>query len=315
MLLVIAPNLAIDRILEVDAIRVHQVQRCRSVLTQPGGKGSNVARVFRQLGGEVVLIGFVGRRNGASIREPLQQMGIHVEAIEGWDGESRTCTIIRSGLSNDHPTVINEESPEVQPNAIDAINAKIDEWLSRVHAVLVTGSLSRGLPEDFYARVIERANRRKLITAIDAAGQVMRRGLEARPVLLKANFEEIDGVLGPLPAERTQLAGAIQEMRGLAPSQTIITLGEAGAVLITQEEAWWAKPPRISTVNPIGAGDAFAAGYLKSLMDGATLETALRFAVGVAAADVATPQPGYITPSELAPLVSSVHAERIGIKN
>ena len=142
MLLVVAPNLAIDRILEVDAIRAHQVQRCRSVLTQPGGKGSNVARVFRQLGGEVVLIGFVGRRNGAFVREPLRQMGILVEAIDGWDGESRTCTIIRSSLSSDHPTVINEESPEVEPKAIDAINAKIDEWLSRVHAVLVTGSVS-----------------------------------------------------------------------------------------------------------------------------------------------------------------------------
>src|SRR5262245_56965368 len=177
MLLVVSPNLAVDRILEIHQFRANHVQRSRSVITQPGGKGSNVARVFRQLGGDVVLIGLVGRRNADWIIDPLQRIGIHVEAIRAYDGESRTCTIIRDPESDGHPTVINEESPQVERQAIQTFDDKIGEWLPRVDAVLVTGSLSCGLSEDFYAGVIRKANAQEIFTAMDAAGGVMRRGL------------------------------------------------------------------------------------------------------------------------------------------
>src|SRR6266853_347651 len=117
MLLVVCPNLGLDRILEADGFRSSAVQRSRTVFTQPGGKGSNVARVFRQLGGDVVLTGFVGRRNGKSIVEPLRRMGVHVDAVTAYEGESRTCTIICDPQSKTHPTVINEESPEIEPDS------------------------------------------------------------------------------------------------------------------------------------------------------------------------------------------------------
>jgi tagatose 6-phosphate kinase len=304
MLLIVSPNLAIDRILEVDDFRPSQVQRARSVITQPGGKGSNVARVFRQLGGEVALIGFVGRRNGTSIREPLLRIGVQVEAVEGYDGASRTCTVIRDSSSNDHPTVINEESPAVEREAIDLLENRILGLMDKAAAVLVTGSLSRGLNVDFYERIIQHANGRKIITAIDATGDVLRHGLNAEPTLVKVNREEMAAVVGPLPADPSQLANSIQKVRNHANSQTVITLGEAGAVLVVEGHAWHALPPRISRVNPIGAGDAFAAGFLKTRMEGSEPVDALRFAVAVAASDAATPEPGSVIPSEIASLVS-----------
>src|SRR5438045_1357300 len=115
MLLVVCPNLAIDRILVVDNFQQSKVQRSRSVCIQPGGKGSNVARVYRQLGGEVVLAGFVGRHDGDSITEPLRRMGVHVDAVNGYEGETRACTIVCDLQAGTHPTVINEESAEIEP--------------------------------------------------------------------------------------------------------------------------------------------------------------------------------------------------------
>src|SRR5215831_11162729 len=146
MLLVVSPNLAIDRILEVDYFEAGKVQRSRSVITQPGGKGSNVARVFRQLGGNVVLIGFAGRGNGRRITDPLRQLGIHVDAIHAYSGDSRTCTIVCDPQSKSHPTVINEESSLVEPAAVKKLLSKVERWLPRVDGVLTTGSLSMGLP-------------------------------------------------------------------------------------------------------------------------------------------------------------------------
>lgn len=300
MLLVVSPNLALDRILEVSDFRADHVQRTRSVITQPGGKGSNAARVFRQLGGDVALVGFVGRRNGDWVRDPLLRMGIQVNAIDAFDGESRVCTIIRDPSSNRHPTVINEESPVIESRAIGAIHNAIDQWLMKASAVLVTGSLSRGLPDDFYAAVIRRANAKGVLTAIDAAGLVLKRGLEAKPTLLKANAQEVGSVYGPLPDDPWEIARRLVDAE---PSQTIVTFGEAGALLVSEGSGWRVTPPRVSAVNPIGAGDAFAAGYLKGLLDGKPPAEALRFAAAVAASDAATPEPGCIIPSDVEALL------------
>ena len=198
MLLVVSPNLAVDRILEVDGFRSAVVQRSRAVCSQPGGKGSNVARVFRQLGGEVVLVGFVGKRNAGWVVDPLRSIGLVVDAGEGYSAECRTCTIILDVNSNGQPTVINEESPAIEPGAASALLAAVARRLDRATALLVTGSLSRGLAADFYNHILGMAAAHSCLTAIDATGDALRAGLQARPAMVKANLDEMKSDFGDL---------------------------------------------------------------------------------------------------------------------
>lgn len=281
MLLVVCPNLAVDRILQVPNFEATRVQRSSSVILQPGGKGSNAARVFRQLGGKVILAGFVGKQDGSWIASRLRAKGIIVEAVTAYDAASRTCTIVCDPVSGAHPTVINEESPEIEPGSAQRLIARIERWIPRVDAVLTTGSLPRGLQTDFYAQVLDRARARSKVTAIDAAGQVLREGMAAHPFFMKPNWEEFcqftDG----------------QMLSMLAP-HSALTFGEAGAALFYDGTCIYGAPPRIERNNPIGAGDAFAAGYLKSLLDGAKPEDCLRSALAAAACDAATLRPGFI---------------------
>ena len=281
MLLVVCPNLALDRILQVEHFHENRVQRSRSVLVQPGGKGANVARVFRQLGGDVVLVGFVGSGDGSSIVEPLRDLGIHVDVITAYAGSSRTCTIICDPQSLAHPTVINEESPEIERDSAAKLLAKIDKWIPRVDAVLATGSLSRGLPVDFYSNILARARARRKWTAIDATGPVLRAAMLAQPVFMKPNLEEF-----------RQFAGA-ESVSMLAP-HTAITFGSAGAAVLHDGNCIYASPPRVGHTNPIGAGDAFVAGYLTCLLDGAPTTACLQWAMAAAATDVETLRPGFI---------------------
>jgi tagatose 6-phosphate kinase len=296
MLLVVCPNLAVDRILEVDNFQPSQVQRSRSVVVQPGGKGSNVARVFRQLGGEVVLIGFVGRSNRRWITEPLRRSGIHVVAVTAYESDSRTCTIVCDPQSKSHPTVINEESPQVEPGSAAKLLAQVERWIPDVEGVLTTGSLSLGLPDDFYADILERARSQGKITAIDAAGPALHLGLLSRPVFMKPNAEEFFRLTAGPPGSSLFM---------LAP-HTAVTFGRAGALLIHEGRCLYALPPRVSDTNPIGAGDAFAAGYLKCLLDGRSAAHCLRFAMAAAASDAATLRPGLVDPATVAVLASEV---------
>lgn len=307
MLLVVAPNLAVDRILEVDGFRPSAVQRSLSAFSQPGGKGSNVARVFRQLGGDVVLAGLVGERNAAQIVEPLKAMGVHVEAIQAFPGESRTCTIIRD-LSGAHPTVINEESSQIQPGIQKDFVTLIDRWLPQAAAVLVTGSLSSGLPQDFYRLVLDRARVLGIPAMIDATGPILREGLRGKPAILKANVLEAATVLESIGATPRDVARRLKGKPGL-PAQTLVTFGSEGAVFVEGGKAWFCTAPPVPPVNPIGAGDSFAAGYLKACIDGTPHPEALRVATAVAAADVTTLRPGWIAGEDLVSLLASTSVE------
>ena len=304
MLLVVGLNLAIDRILQLPKLQFHQVQRTDNIISQPGGKGSNVARVFRQLGGEVTLVGCVGRQNSDSIFKPLQSLGVCVETVPAYDGEARVCTVIIERGSDRHPTVINEESSVVETHTLATLENKIDELLPHADFLLVTGSLPRGLPADFHARVIRKAHQRGVPSAVDATGDVLRSALDASPTMVKVNVTEISTALGLLGTDGSAIVASVRKNQRRLPAQTIVTLGEQGAVLLTSEGTWHVTPPRVSRVNPIGAGDAFAAGYLMSIMSGNSPEVALAFAAAVAASDAATPEPGLIVPAEVPELVA-----------
>ena len=291
MLLVVSPNLAVDRIVQVPCFALAKVQRSRSVLVQPGGKGSNVARVFRQLGGDVVLLGFVGKQNGGWIVKMLRQSGIVVDTVTAYSGETRTCTIVCDSKSQTHPTVINEESPEIEPGSAAKLLAKVERWIPRVDAVLTTGSLSSGLPSDFYAQILDRGRQCGKLTALDAAGEALRQGVLSNPFFMKPNAEEfrqfVDG----------------QSLSMLSP-HTAVTFGDAGAVLIQNGTCIYASPRRIETTNPIGAGDAFAAGYLKSLLNSGSPEDSLKCGMAAGACDAATLRPGFVDYTAFLSLIS-----------
>ena len=292
MLLVVCPNLAIDRILQVSHLKTGTVQRSRQALVQPGGKGSNVARVFRQLGGDVVLVGFLGSRNAECVVEPMRRAGIHVDAIEAYE-ETRTCTIVCEPNPDSHPTVINEESPQVEPAAVAALLKKVDRWIARADGVLATGSLSMGVPVELYAEVLDRGRCRGKISAIDATGAALRTGLTVRPNFMKPNTAEMRELFE---------AATISVLA----AHTAFTFGKTGAVVLHEGQCLYAAPPRIFTANPVGAGDAFNAGYLKSLLERRPAVDCLRLALAAAASDAGTLRPGWIDVSQVVSLAAEV---------
>jgi 1-phosphofructokinase family hexose kinase len=281
MLLVVCPNLAVDRILQVENFQPNEVQRSRSVIVQPGGKGANVARVFRQMSGQVVLVGFAGRQNRRWLVEELTAVGVRVDPVEAFE-TNRTCTIICDSRPGLHPAVINEESPGVEASAAARLLEKVARWVPRAEGVLTTGSLPQGLPADFYAAVIDFARSRGKLTAIDATGSALRSGLRARPEFMKPNTAEL----------RELLAGSTISMLA---AHTAFTFGTAGAALLHEGKCIYGPPPRIFDVNPVGAGDSFVAGYLKSLLQGDPPSSCLRRGMAAAACDSGTLRPGYIT--------------------
>jgi len=310
MLLVVSPNLAMDRILEVPNFRPTVVQRSVQSSMQPGGKGMNVARVFRELGGPVVLTGFVGRDHAPLIAESLKAKGIEFDGIESFE-QTRVCTMILDPAGKNHPTVINEESAEIDTHAAELLLNVVDKWMPRATAVFATGSLSRGLSNDFYRYVLERARSVGKFTALDTTGPALQEGVHARPGFLKLNapeFAHFSGISSP----RTESVIDFLRKRGAdLAHHTAVTFGEVGAILHVNGQFWQAAPPHVFTANPVGAGDAFAAAYLHEFLTSGDAERSFRSALAAGASDANSVCPGDVNASEIRVLEQEIHIEQL----
>jgi len=310
MILIVCPNLAIDRILEVPDFRASEVQRCAAAIEQPGGKGSNAARVYRQLGGSVVLIGFVGRNNSSRITEPLKECGIQVETVESFDS-SRICTILVDPTGKSHPTVINEESPVLDEHAAETLLGVADKWIPLVDAVFVTGSLSQGLANDYYRYVLERARSLGKFTALDATGPALAEGIHARPGFLKLNAQEFGELAGVAVPNTRHVIDYLRNSGSEPAHHTAVTFGSAGAILSVNGQFWQATPPEVFNTNPIGSGDSFAAGYLYEFMRSGDVEKAFRCALAAGAVDAGTVRPGTVVAEDVVALAKSVQIHQL----
>jgi 2-dehydro-3-deoxygluconokinase len=111
------------------------------------------------------------------------------------------------------------------------------------------------------------------------------RPLAERSTILIVGLAEAALLLGHHVGEPEQAAAALA---ATGPSQVITTLGSDGYAACIDGEVYRDRPEPVPAVDPVGAGDAFAAGYLADLMAGRPPAERLRtgavcgaFAVGV----------------------------------
>jgi 2-dehydro-3-deoxygluconokinase len=120
-------------------------------------------------------------------------------------------------------------------------------------------------------RVID-ANLRSGLWGSERAATLVRPLLE-RCDLLFAGAPELRVVVADGGEEEVELARAARE---LGPSEVVITRAAAGAAALGPDGEWCEHDgePR-EDVDPVGAGDAFGAGYLSERLRGGSTAAAL----------------------------------------
>ncbi|MBU1878369.1 MAG: 1-phosphofructokinase, partial [Chloroflexi bacterium] len=214
MILTICVNAAVDKTLIIEDFQAGTERRVRDVaLVVPGGKGVNVARTIHTLGEPVRLLGFAGGAAGAFIRQGLAQEDIPADLVTV-PGESRTCLAIMDPAHGTE-TIINEVGPTVPAEARVGFFTLFDQAIVGVDVVTLSGSLLPGLPDTFYAALIERAAARGVPCILDTSGPALQAGLAARPFAVKPNRAEAAALTGvAIHDARSALSAARQLLDG-----------------------------------------------------------------------------------------------------
>ncbi|MFJ6576837.1 1-phosphofructokinase family hexose kinase [Streptomyces sp. NPDC091368] len=302
MILTVTLNTALDLTYRVPALVPHASHRVTQVIERPGGKGLNVARVLAALGYETVATGFAGGATGATLRDLLAQTPVRDELV-GTAGPTRRTVAVVDAASGD-TTQLNEPGPSVTAAEWTAFRARFSELLGGAAAVALCGSLPPGIHVGAYAELIRLARTAGVPVLLDTSGEPLRRGIAARPDLVKPNAEELAQLTGAREPHR-----ATRDARRRGAHAVISSLGPEGLLAATPEGLWRAAPPAAVRGNPTGAGDSAVAGLLSGLVDGTSWPDRLTRAVALSAATVLSPVAGEFDPAayeELLPRVKVV---------
>ena len=82
MIITITLNAALDRTQRIEhPLQVGKLNRAVSSHLEPGGKGINVSRAIKALGGSSIALGFSAGTNGRIMKDMLTAADIHLSLI------------------------------------------------------------------------------------------------------------------------------------------------------------------------------------------------------------------------------------------
>ncbi|MCX3061604.1 1-phosphofructokinase family hexose kinase [Streptomyces beihaiensis] len=305
MILTVTLNTALDITYRVPRLRPHASHRVTEVTERPGGKGLNVARVLAALGHEATVTGFVGGGTGRALRDRLAAVDGVSDALVPVSGPTRRTVAVVDESTGD-TTQLNEPGPHVSPAEWAAFQEAYAGLLGSASAVALCGSLPPGVPVGAYATLVRAARAASVPVLLDTSGEPLRRGVAARPDLVKPNAGELAELTGshePLQA--------VRDTRRRGAHAVVASLGARGLYALTPDGEWRAPAPDRLAGNPTGAGDSAVAGLLSGLLDGEDWPRRLARAVALSAATVVAPAAGEFDAGTYEKLLARVSVDRV----
>jgi 1-phosphofructokinase family hexose kinase len=295
MILCITPNPAIDRTLVIPSLVPGDVHRAQRTMIAAGGKGLNVARTIRTLGGEPLCMGFAGGHSGRLLADLAENEGLHSHWT--WTGtETRTCTILVP--QNGDATVINEPGLPVSASDAKRLKEDVRSHLSSAGLVCISGSLPPAFSAAEFQDLLGMLMEAEKQVWVDTSGPALQTALGHHGTSIKVNGNEIGEILGLDIKDFDSGKRGMMMLQARGVTSAVITLGSLGALLVAKEGRWQAASPPVQVVSSVGSGDAFLGGLASALDAGRSWPESLGHAVAAGTANALSAGGGQFTLQE-----------------
>ncbi|TVR11877.1 MAG: 1-phosphofructokinase family hexose kinase [Salinarimonadaceae bacterium] len=281
-------NPSIDGSAETDVVRHTRKVRTANELLDPGGGGLNVARVLGELGAPAYAIYCAGGATGDALDSLLEARGVERRRVPV-AGVTRFAHVVRE-LSTGREFRFVPEGPEMNDAEVEAVLEALVE--ADCDYLVASGSLPRGVAQDFYARVSDVAARKGAKFILDTSGEPLRQAIARGGVhFAKPSRGEFAALIGETIEDQRALGeAALRFVEDGRVEMLAVTLGHEGAVFASREGVRFAPALDVPVVSAVGAGDSFVAGFVFALATGKPPQDA--FLMGVAAGSAAVMTPG-----------------------
>lgn len=308
--LTVTLNPAIDMRYNVKNLRLGNINRTQGIEKNAGGKGINVSRIIKLLGGDILATGIVGGFTGKLFLKKLNKNSIKNNFLES-EYETRTCIAIIDEKIDGITEIL-----ESGKGDIEVCNLFIKKYLEiledkEIKVICGSGSLLKGIDPLVYNILIEEGNKRGIKFILDTSGSTLLKGIEAKPFLIKPNQEELEDILGRKLNSIEEIAEAARELMKKGAENVMVTLGGAGALLVTLERAYRGTFPKVKIKNTVGSGDSTIGGFAYALSQGKDLAECFRLGIACGTTNAMLDSTGIIDLDILKKILSQIKIEEL----
>jgi 1-phosphofructokinase len=299
MIVTVTPNPSLDRTMHLPRLTPGSVNRATATMTEPSGKGVNVALALHGVGLDVRAVLPVGGTTGDEIVAQLGALGLPTVGVPiAGQVRSNVSLVEADGRS----TKVNEPGPALSGSEVDALCTAALSVGAAGDWELWAGTLPVGFSPARLAAAVADARAAGRRVAVDASGAALRAVLandrDGLPHLIKPNADELAEIVGGTLRTVGDVTAAAHTLLARGVRAVLVSLGGDGALLVDADlpEPLHGTAAARRVVNTVGAGDAFLAGFLAIPSGGAEgLANALRFGAAAVEQDgtlLGVPDPG-----------------------
>ncbi len=273
MIYTVTLNPSIDYIVRLESVALGSVNHMESDDKYAGGKGINVSRILKRLDIANTATGFIGGFTGRFVKEGLVEEGIANNFVEVAD-DTRINVKIKAG----EETEINGAGPTISAEKLAELE-DILAGLTSQDTVVFAGSAPSSLGNRVYNTLIPIAKRAGAEVVCDFEGQTLLDSLAHEPLLVKPNNHELADIFGVELNSLSDIEKYARKILTKGAKNVIISMAGDGAILVTPEAAYFAKPIKGQVKNSVGAGDSMVAGFTGEFVKSGNPVEALKWGV------------------------------------
>jgi 6-phosphofructokinase 2 len=289
MIATITINPAVDKSTTLDKLIPEKKLRCSDLRIEAGGGGINVSKAIEKLGGKSLAMFPSGGANGKLLEKILLENKIPFKSIpvENETRESFTAT----ELSTNAQYRFVMPGGNLNSTELDFCLTAITELNPLPSIIIGSGSLPPGVPDDFFARLAVISKKRGVKLIVDTSGKPLHLAAQEGVYLLKPNLSELCSLVNKDYLQMSEVdEAAKQVIRNGHCEVMVVSMGPAGAMLVTKEIHEKIPAPTVKKLSTVGAGDSMVGGMAWMLEQGKPLLEIVRF--GVACGTAATMNAG-----------------------
>lgn len=305
MIYTVTFNPSLDYVVSVEEFSSGKMNRTTSETIYPAGKGINVSMVLSQLGVDNTALGFVAGFTGEELKRSLQEKGIITDFIQIENGTTRINVKLRtknmiepeSETFLHQETEINGQGPVVSETDLMKLMDRISK-MTENDFLIVSGSVSRGVPQNVYADIVKLCIEKNVRVVIDASSALLWNALEYKPFLIKPNHHELGDIFNRNIESHEEILFYAKELQNRGARNVLVSMGDAGAVLVAEDgQVYEMEAPKGQVLNSVGAGDSMVAGFVAEYLSSHDYEKALK--LGIAAGSATAFSEGLATRAEI----------------
>ncbi len=296
-----------QQVMVFPAFRWGEVNRAAEVRWLAQGKVLNAGIAAHCLGGPSLTLATVGGPPAVEIDREFADLGVPRRWVQT-KVSTRVCTTILDRATGVMTELVENGKP-LTDTELDQFRSAFAEESARAAVVVIAGSLPTGVSAAYYRELVAWT---KCPVVLDFRGDGLLETLDLKPLVVKPNREELGHTVGRELREDRDLFAAMRELNRAGAQWVVVTQGP-GPVWVSHASGLFRllPAPIEQVVNPIGSGDALAAGIAWAVRDGRAVLDAVKWGMAAAAENVQSLETCRLDPGRVGQLAKKVEVEQI----